>query len=125
MTEPRRVILGILMRAKDHPTADDIYRRAREEYKAISVATVYRTINLLEAAGIIEGCLFQSNCVHYEVTNAQPHDHLIDLDTSRVVEFRYEIFDQLKENIAKDLGYRMADCRVEIYAHSLKNKVTE
>jgi len=125
MTVQRRVILGVLDRAADHPSAVEIHRRAREEDASISLATIYRTIAILEGAGIIERHMFQSDSAHYEVAHAGEHDHLIDVASGEVVEFSDAAFDRLKRHVARKLGYTLVQCRVELYAHPLGTSVKD
>lgn len=119
LTEQRRAVLRILAQAEDHPSVADIHRRVRDTDTAISIATVYRHINALEAAGVIERHSFQSDSARYEMTSGPSHDHLIDTTNGEIVEFRDPAFERLKAEIAETLGYRLVDCRVELYGQRL------
>lgn len=116
ITAQRRLILEVLHRADDHPSVDDIHERVRRSDPRISMATVYRTLNLLEGAGIIERRQFDGLRTQYELAGDAPHDHLIDLESGKVIEFQDDAFDALKAEIAARFGYRFSEARVEIYA---------
>ncbi len=121
MTEQRRVIARILSQAEDHPDAEELHRRASEVDARISLATVYRTVRLFEEAGIIERHDFRDGRSRYEEASEDHHDHLIDLKTGDVVEFMDEEIERLQEAIAKRLGYKLVDHRLELYGVKLKD----
>ncbi|SRR5690606_15479207 len=116
MTEQRRVIARVLSEADDHPDVEEVYRRAAAIDKGISIATVYRTVRLFEDAGILEKHDFRDGRARYEQASEEHHDHLIDLHTGDVVEFRNEEIERLQEAVARELGYRLVDHRLELYA---------
>lgn len=120
ITEQRRVIARILSEARDHPDVEELHRRAAAVDKGISIATVYRTVRLFEEAGILERHDFRDGRSRYEPTPDEHHDHLIDLETGKVVEFNDEQLEQLKSAIAERLGYRLVDHRLELYGSPLK-----
>ncbi|KAA5803483.1 transcriptional repressor [Alkalicaulis satelles] len=120
MTEQRRVIARVLSRADDHPDAEELHRRANEIDKGISLATVYRTVRLFEDAGIIERHDFRDGRSRYEEAPEDHHDHLIDMNTGDVVEFYDEEIERLQEAIARRLGYKLVDHRLELYGVKLK-----
>ncbi|MEO1039001.1 MAG: Fur family transcriptional regulator [Pseudomonadota bacterium] len=115
MTEQRRVIARVLSLADDHPDAEELHRRASAEDPRISLATVYRTVRLFEEAGIIERHDFRDGRSRYEEAPEEHHDHLIDLKTGKVLEFVDEEIERLQERIAKKLGYKLVDHRLELY----------
>lgn len=120
MTDQRRVIARVLSAADDHPDAEELHRRAAAEDPRISLATVYRTVRLFEDAGIIERHDFRDGRSRYEEVGDDHHDHLIDLKTGEVVEFVNEEIERLQEAIARKLGYRLVDHRLELYGVPLK-----
>ncbi len=120
MTEQRRVIARVLQAADDHPDVEELYHRAARVDPKISISTVYRTVRLFEDAGIIEKHDFGDGRSRYETIPDEHHDHLIDLKTGNVIEFRNEEIEALQERIARELGYRIVDHRLEIYAVPMK-----
>jgi Fur family ferric uptake transcriptional regulator len=120
MTEQRRVIARILSMADDHPDAEELHRRAAAEDDRISLATVYRTVRLFEEAGIIERHDFRDGRARYEEASDDHHDHLIDLRSGEVIEFVNEEIERLQEAVARKLGYRLVDHRLELYAVPLE-----
>ncbi|MAF98336.1 MAG: transcriptional repressor [Micavibrio sp.] len=118
MTGQRRVILKVLGEASDHPSVEDVYDRAKEVDDSISIATVYRTLSLLDELDMVIRHEFQEGYSRYEV-NDEHHHHLIDLDTGKVVEFQNDELEALKEKIARDLGYELIDHRLELYGKKL------
>ena len=115
MTEQRRVVARVLSSANDHPDVEELYRRAHAEDPHISIATVYRTVRLFEEAGIIERHDFRDGRSRYEEAPDVHHDHLIDMRTGRVIEFVDEDIEKLQQAIAKRLGFRLIDHRLELY----------
>ena len=122
MTEPRKVILDILAQAKDHPSVEEVYDRAKKADASISMATVYRTLGLLDELGLVFRHEFSdSDHARYEV-NSEHHHHLIDLDSGKVVEFQNQEIEDMKVKIAADLGYELVECRLELYGKKIKKK---
>lgn len=119
MTEQRRVILRVLGSAEDHPSVESVYERARQIDPSISIATVYRTLSLLDELDLVIKHEFQEGHSRYEV-NWDHHHHLVDLETGEVIEFQNEELEQLKEQIARDLGYDLIDHRLELYGKKIK-----
>ncbi|MFN3313242.1 MAG: Fur family transcriptional regulator [Hyphomonas sp.] len=122
MTEPRRVIARILSMSDDHPDAEELHRRANSLDASISLATVYRTVKLFEDAGIIQAHDFRDGRARYEEMPEEHHDHLIDVKTGDVVEFHSEEIEKLQVEIARKLGYRLIDHRLELYGVRLEEK---
>ena len=115
MTDQRRIVARVLSTAKDHPDVEELYRRAHAEDPHISIATVYRTVRLFEEAGIIERHDFRDGRSRYEEMPDVHHDHLIDMRTGRVIEFVDEDIEKLQQAIAKRLGFKLVDHRLELY----------
>lgn len=125
MTEQRRVIARVLDAASDHPDVEEVYRRSSAIDDRISISTVYRTVKLFEDAGIIARHDFRDGRARYEPVPEAHHDHLIDLRSGAVVEFRSEEIEALQELIARRLGYRLVDHRLELYAVPLPKTATD
>ncbi len=121
MTEQRRIIARVLQTSKDHPDTEEVYRRSSAIDDKISISTVYRTVKLFEDAGIIERHEFGDGRSRYETVPEEHHDHLIDLKTGKVIEFKNEEIEALQDAIAEKLGYRLVDHRLELYGVPLKS----
>lgn len=119
MTEQRRVIARVLSEASDHPDVEELHRRAHAMDPHISIATVYRTVRLFEEAGILERHDFRDGRSRYEEVPSEHHDHLIDVETGEVHEFRNEDIERLQQEIAKKLGFKLVDHRLELYGTRL------
>jgi Fur family ferric uptake transcriptional regulator len=115
MTDQRRVIARVLSDAIDHPDAEELHRRAAAIDPHISIATVYRTVRLFEDAGILERHDFRDGRSRYEEVPGTHHDHLIDIQSGRVVEFRNEEIERLQRRVAEELGFELVDHRLELY----------
>ena len=115
MTDQRRVIARVLSTAHDHPDVEELYRRAHAVDPHISIATVYRTVRLFEEANIIERHDFRDGHSRYEEAPDTHHDHLIDMKTGKVIEFVDEEIERLQQAIARKLGYKLVDHRLELY----------
>lgn len=122
MTEQRRVIAHVLQASVDHPDVEELYRRAAAVDPKISLSTVYRTVNLFEEAGLIAKHDFKDGRARFEPIPDEHHDHLIDIRSGRVIEFRNEEIEAIQEVIARKLGYKLVDHRLELYAVPLKGK---
>ena len=120
MTEQRRVIARVLSLADDHPDVEEIHRRAADLDPNISIATVYRTMRLFEEAGVVERHDFQDGRARYEEAPEDHHDHLINIESGEVIEFHNEEIEALQAEVARKLGYRLVDHRMELYAVPLK-----
>ena len=122
MTEQRRTIADVLDQATDHPDVEELYARASNRDPKISIATVYRTVKLLEEAGILEKVDFGDGRARYEDADREHHDHLIDLTTGKVIEFVDPEIEALQEKIAEKLGFRLKGHRMELYGVPIKKK---
>lgn len=116
MTEQRRTIARVLAGSDDHPDVEELYRRCAKVDDRISISTVYRTVKLFEDAGIIERHDFREGRARYEQLRESHHDHLINLRSGDVIEFQSEEIERLQREIARKLGYRLVDHRLELYA---------
>jgi Fur family ferric uptake transcriptional regulator len=116
MTEQRRVIARVLSDSDDHPDVEQVYRRATEIDPHISIATVYRTVRLFEEANILARHDFGDGRSRYEEMPGTHHDHLIDLQSGRVIEFRNDEREKLQHFVAEQLGYDLVGHRLELYA---------
>ena len=115
ITEQRRVIARVLSEALDHPDAEELYKRASAIDPHISIATVYRTVKLFEDAGILERHDFRNGRSRYEEIPESHHDHLIDVQSGSVIEFRNEEIEMLQKRVAEELGFELVDHRLELY----------
>ena len=115
MTEQRRVIARVLSDSDDHPDVEQLYRRASKVDPRISIATVYRTVKLFEEANILERHDFGDGRARYEEVPEEHHDHLIDVNSGEVIEFRNDEIEILQKEVAKQLGYRLVGHRLELY----------
>jgi len=115
MTEQRRVIARVLSAAHDHPDVEELYRRSHDVDPHISIATVYRTVRLFEESGIISRHEFRDGRSRYEEASEIHHDHLIDMKSGKVIEFVDPDIEALQQAIARKLGFRLVDHRLELY----------
>ena len=120
MTDQRRVIAKVLSEAEDHPDVEEVYRRSTAIDSGISIATVYRTVRLFEEAGILERHDFRDGRSRYEPVSDEHHDHLINVETGEVLEFHNDEIEKLQEEIARKLGYKLVDHRMELYGVPIK-----
>ena len=114
ITRQRSAILGIISETEDHPDALEIFRRAVAVDPSISLSTVYRTMKLLGDMGAIHRHAFEGGPSRFEHA-ADHHDHLIDIETGDVIEFKSDRIEQLQDEIAKSLGYDIVHHRLELY----------
>ena len=122
MTGQRRVIARVLSDADDHPDVEELYRRAVALDARISIATVYRTVRLFEEAGILDRHDFGDGRARYEPAPEAHHDHLIDVESGKVIEFVDPELELLQKQIAERLGFRLVDHRMELYGVALDGK---
>jgi Fur family ferric uptake transcriptional regulator len=125
MTGQRRVIARVLSESDDHPDVEMLYRRAVDVDANISIATVYRTVKLFEEAGITQRHDFGDGRARYEEASSDHHDHLIDLKTGKVIEFTNTEIERLQKEIAKKLGYKLVDHRLELFGMPLDKSGNE
>jgi Fur family ferric uptake transcriptional regulator len=116
MTEQRRVIARVLAESDDHPDVEELYKRCSAVDDRISISTVYRTVKLFEDSAIIERHDFKEGRARYEQMREEHHDHLINLRTGEVIEFKSEDIEKLQTEMARQLGFKLVDHRLELYA---------
>lgn len=116
LTKQRLAIVSLLLESKDHPSAESLYESALKVTDRVSLATVYRTLSLLEMCGVVVRHDFGDKGARYEIFPDQHHDHLIDMNTGKIIEFQNEEIEILKRKIARDLGYDLVDHRLELFA---------
>ena len=121
MTEQRRVIARVLAESDDHPDVEELYRRCAKVDDRISISTVYRTMRLFEDAGIIERHDFRDGPRALRDQPESHHDHLINLRTGEVIEFQSQEIERLQAEVARKLGYKLVDHRLELYAVPLND----
>ena len=124
LTDQRKVIVKLLeetiMDTKFHPDVDEIHKRAVAIDRKLSIATVYRTVKLLEEADIIDRHEFKEGKSRYEAVTETHHDHLIDINSGEIIEFVDDEIEKLKKKIANKLGFELVDHRLELYCKKLK-----
>ena len=119
ITEQRRIIARVLSNSTDHPDVEALHARASVEDPRISIATVYRTVRLFEEAGILDRHDFGDGRARYEAAPEAHHDHLIDVESGKVIEFVDPELEALQRQIAEKLGYRLVDHRMELFGVKL------
>ena len=122
MTGQRRTIARVLSEALDHPDVEEVHRRAHGLDNRISLSTVYRTLKLFSEKGILERHDFGHGRGRYEEASRQHHDHLVDVNTGRVIEFSNEEIEALQERVARELGFTLVGHRLELYGVPLPKK---
>jgi Fur family ferric uptake transcriptional regulator len=121
LTENRRIIARVISNSNNHPDIEEVYKEASKVNSKIGIATVYRAVKMFEEEGVIQKHDFGEGKARYEEINEEDHhDHLIDINSGEVVEFFDENLEKLKDKIAKDLGYKLVDHRLELYAVPIK-----
>ena len=118
MTSQRQAIVKVIEDSEDHPDVDLLYRRSVEVDNTISIATVYRTVKLLEEAGVIERLEFGDGRARYE-ESGEHHEHLVDIETGEVIEFYNEALENMKREIAEEMGYELVDHRLELFGRKI------
>ena len=109
LTDQRRVIAEVMSNATDHPDVDELHKRVNKIDKKISIATVYRTVKLFEESGIVEKHDFKGGKARYEQTPDEHHDHLIDINSGKIIEFVDKDIEILQNKVAQKLGYKLVD----------------
>ena len=120
LTEQRKIIAKIMSEAADHPDVDELHKRANKIDKKISIATVYRTVKLLEESGIVEKHDFKGGKARYEESPEEHHDHLIDINSGEIIEFVDKEIEDLQIKVAQKLGYKLVDHKLELYGSKIK-----
>ena len=120
LTEQRKVIAQVMSESKDHPDVDELHKRISLIDKKISIATVYRTVKLFEEAGILEKHDFKGGKARYEQSPDEHHDHLIDINSGDIIEFVDKDIEKLQNEVARKLGYKLVDHKLELYGSKIK-----
>ena len=126
LTDQRRVIAQVMSDSKekygskDHPDVDELHKRVNKIDTKISIATVYRTVKLFEESGIVEKHDFKGGKARYEQSPDEHHDHLIDINSGEIIEFVDKDIEILQNKVAKKLGYKLVDHKLELYGSKIK-----
>ena len=123
LTDQRKIIAEVMSSSNDHPDVDELHKRVNKIDKKISIATVYRTVKLFEEAGIVEKHEFKGGKARYEESPEEHHDHLIDINSGEIIEFVDEEIEILQNKVAKKLGYKLMDHKLELYGVKIKKKI--
>ena len=120
LTEQRKLIAKVMSESESHPDVAELHKKVSKFNSAISIATVYRTVKLFEEAGIVSKHDFKGNKSRYEQAPEEHHDHLIDINSGEIKEFVNEEIEKLQKEMAKKLGYKLVDHRLELYGSKIK-----
>ena len=126
LTDQRKIIAQVMCDSKqkygtkDHPDVDELHKRVTEIDDKISIATVYRTVKLFEESGIVEKHDFKGGKARYEQSPDEHHDHLIDINSGEIIEFVDKDIEKLQDQVAKKLGYKLVDHKLELYGTKIK-----
>ena len=120
LTDQRRVIAKAMTDSSDHPDVDELHKRVSLVDKKISIATVYRTVKLFEESGIVEKHDFKGGKARYEQAPEEHHDHLIDINSGKIIEFVDKDIEILQNKVAQKLGYKLVDHKLELYGSKIK-----
>ena len=126
LTDQRKIIAQVMSDSKerydskDHPDVDELHKRVSEIDNKISIATVYRTVKLFEESGIVEKHDFKGGKARYEQSPEEHHDHLIDINSGEIIEFVDKEIEKLQIEVAKKLGYKLVDHKLELYGSKIK-----
>ena len=121
LTDQRKIIAKIMSESNDHPDVDELYNRVSKVDSKISIATVYRTVKILEEAGILVKHDFKAGKARYEQLRESHHDHLIDIKTGEIIEFVNEEIENLQKKVAEKYGYQLVDHKLELYGVKKKS----
>ena len=120
LTDQRKLIARVMSEAESHPDVDELHKKVSKIDSKISIATVYRTVKLFEEVGIVEKHDFKGNKARYEQAPEEHHDHLIDINSGEITEFVNDEIEKLQKQVAKELGYKLVDHRLELYGLKIK-----
>ena len=120
LTDQRKIIADVMSNSNDHPDVDELHKRVNKIDQKISIATVYRTVKLFEEAGIVEKHDFKGGKARYEQSPEEHHDHLIDINSGEIIEFVDTDIEELQNKVAKKLGYKLVDHKLELYCSKIK-----
>jgi len=121
VTRQRIALLAVLVEANDHPDAEELHKRTKGIEPAVSLATVYRTLSVLEAEGVVQRHSFEGGGARFETAGPAHHDHIVDLDSGEVFEFNSDKIERLQEQIAAELGYEVVHHRMELYCRKRRD----
>ena len=119
LTDQRKVVAEVMSSSNDHPDVDELHKRVNKIDKKISIATVYRTVKLFEESGIVEKHDFKGGKARYEESPEEHHDHLIDINSGEIIEFVDKEIEILQNKVAKKLGYKLVDHKLELYGSKI------
>ncbi len=119
VTRQREALLRVLSESADHPDATELHRRAQVIDDTVSLATVYRTLTVLEREGVIHRHSFENGSARFEVAAPGHHDHILDLDSGEIIEFHSEKIEELQRRIAAEMGYEIVHHRLELYCRKV------
>ena len=114
MTSQRRLLANVLDDSDDHPDVDTIYQRCKTKDKFTSIASVYRTLSIFEESGLIEKLDVGDGKARFEIKRTD-HDHLMDVETGQIHEFKSQELQRLIKEIADEMGFDLTEHRLEIY----------
>ena len=120
LTDQRKIIAQVMSDARDHPDVDELHKRVTLVDRKISIAPVYRTVKLFEESGIVEKHDFKGGKARYEQSPDEHHDHLIDINSGAIIEFVDKEIEKLQNEVAKKLGYKLVDHKLELYGSKIK-----
>ena len=120
LTDQRKIIAEVMSSSNDHPDVDELHNRVNKIDKKISIATVYRTVKLFEESGIVEKHDFKGGKARYEESPEEHHDQLIDINSGEIIEFVDKEIEILQNKVAKKLGYKLVDHKLELYGNKIK-----
>ena len=120
LTDQRKIIAQVMSDARDHPDVDELHKRVTLVDRKISIATVYRTVKLFEESGIVEKHDFKGGKARYEQSPDEHHDHLIDINSGAIIEFVDKEIEKPQNEVAKKLGYKLVDHKLELYGSKIK-----
>ena len=120
LTGQRKLVAKVMSESEDHPDVDELHKRVNKLDSKISIATVYRTVKLFEEAGIVSKHDFKGSKARYEQAPQEHHDHLIDINTGKIIEFVNNDIEELQKKVAEKLGYKLVDHRLELYGTKIK-----
>ena len=120
LTDQRKLIAEVMSTSNDHPDVGELHKKVNKIDKRISIATVYRTVKLLEESGIVEKHDFKGGKARYEQAPDEHHDHLIDINSGEIIEFVDKDIEILQNKVAKKLGYKLVDHKLELYGSKIK-----
>ena len=121
LTDQRKIIAKVMSDSSDHPDVDELYKRVSKIDSKISIATIYRTVKLFEAVGILAKHDFKGGKARYEELSEGHHDHLIDIKTGEIIEFVDEDIEKLQKKVADKYGYELVDHKLELYGIKKKS----